>query len=206
MNIGIVCYASVGGSGIVATELAKCLAARGHDVHMISTDTPFRYSRVPARPVVSPRQHAGVSAVPRAAVRALARDQHRARGARVRARHHSRALRRAACDGGVPGAADSRDHRARRPRAEGRHDASRHRHHPGRQRSFVCRDGRLLDRAVRRRDGGLREPARGHLSRARRQAAHRGHPELPRLPALPPGRRARRSAQRYCPRRVREES
>ena len=44
MNIGIVCYASVGGSGIVATELAKCLAARGHDVHMISTDTPFRYS------------------------------------------------------------------------------------------------------------------------------------------------------------------
>ena len=44
MNIGIVCYASVGGSGIVATELAKCLATRGHDVHMISTDMPFRYS------------------------------------------------------------------------------------------------------------------------------------------------------------------
>ena len=44
MNIGIVCYASVGGSGIVATELAKCLAARGHDVHMISTDMPFRYA------------------------------------------------------------------------------------------------------------------------------------------------------------------
>ena len=44
MNIGIVCYASVGGSGIVATELAKSLAARGHQVHMISTDTPFRYS------------------------------------------------------------------------------------------------------------------------------------------------------------------
>jgi N-acetyl-alpha-D-glucosaminyl L-malate synthase BshA len=44
VNIGIVCYASVGGSGIVATELAKCLAARGHDVHMISTDMPFRYS------------------------------------------------------------------------------------------------------------------------------------------------------------------
>jgi N-acetyl-alpha-D-glucosaminyl L-malate synthase BshA len=44
VNIGVVCYASVGGSGIVATELAKCLAARGHDVHMISTDMPFRYS------------------------------------------------------------------------------------------------------------------------------------------------------------------
>ncbi len=44
VNIGIVCYASVGGSGIVATELAKCLAARGHHVHLISTDRPFRYA------------------------------------------------------------------------------------------------------------------------------------------------------------------
>ena len=43
MNIGIVCYASVGGSGIVATELAKSLAARGHGVHVLSTDTPFRF-------------------------------------------------------------------------------------------------------------------------------------------------------------------
>jgi len=42
MNVGIVCYASVGGSGIVATELAKSLAARGHAVHVLSTDTPFR--------------------------------------------------------------------------------------------------------------------------------------------------------------------
>lgn len=42
MRIGIVCYASVGGSGIIATELGKTLAARGHDVHLISHDTPFR--------------------------------------------------------------------------------------------------------------------------------------------------------------------
>lgn len=42
MNVGIVCYASVGGSGIVATELAKSLAARGHGVHVLSTDPPFR--------------------------------------------------------------------------------------------------------------------------------------------------------------------
>jgi L-malate glycosyltransferase len=42
MNIGIVCYASVGGSGIVATELGKALAHRGHRVHFISTETPFR--------------------------------------------------------------------------------------------------------------------------------------------------------------------
>ena len=42
--IGIVCYASMGGSGIVATELAKALAARGHAVHVISADQPYRLS------------------------------------------------------------------------------------------------------------------------------------------------------------------
>jgi len=42
INVGIVCYASVGGSGIVATELGKALALRGHQAHFISTETPFR--------------------------------------------------------------------------------------------------------------------------------------------------------------------
>jgi len=42
MNIGIICYASMGGSGIVATELGKALAERGHEVHLVSTDPPFR--------------------------------------------------------------------------------------------------------------------------------------------------------------------
>lgn len=43
MNIGIVCYASVGGSGVVATELGRVLARRGHEVHLISHDPPFRW-------------------------------------------------------------------------------------------------------------------------------------------------------------------
>ena len=42
MNVGIVCYPTVGGSGIVATELAKALAQRGHEVRLISTEIPFR--------------------------------------------------------------------------------------------------------------------------------------------------------------------
>jgi len=42
VNIGIICYASVGGSGIVATELGKALANGGHHVHLVSTDLPFR--------------------------------------------------------------------------------------------------------------------------------------------------------------------
>jgi N-acetyl-alpha-D-glucosaminyl L-malate synthase BshA len=42
MRIGITCFPGIGGSGIVATELGKGLAARGHDVHFIATDMPFR--------------------------------------------------------------------------------------------------------------------------------------------------------------------
>jgi L-malate glycosyltransferase len=43
MNIGMVCYASVGGSGVVATELAYALALRGHQIHVISSEPPFRW-------------------------------------------------------------------------------------------------------------------------------------------------------------------
>jgi N-acetyl-alpha-D-glucosaminyl L-malate synthase BshA len=43
MKVGIVCYASVGGSGVVATELALALAGRGHEVRLISSELPFRW-------------------------------------------------------------------------------------------------------------------------------------------------------------------
>ncbi len=43
MRIGLLCYASVGGSGVVATELARALALRKHEVHLISTELPFRW-------------------------------------------------------------------------------------------------------------------------------------------------------------------
>lgn len=42
MKIGIVCYPTYGGSGIVATELGMDLAERGHEVHFISTSLPAR--------------------------------------------------------------------------------------------------------------------------------------------------------------------
>lgn len=42
MKIGIVCYPSLGGSGIVATELGHVLAAKGHEVHFITYEVPFR--------------------------------------------------------------------------------------------------------------------------------------------------------------------
>jgi N-acetyl-alpha-D-glucosaminyl L-malate synthase BshA len=42
MKIGITCYPSIGGSGILATGLGEELARRGHEVHFISYERPFR--------------------------------------------------------------------------------------------------------------------------------------------------------------------
>jgi N-acetyl-alpha-D-glucosaminyl L-malate synthase BshA len=42
MKIGITCYPTYGGSGVVATELGKALAGKGHTVHFISYSLPFR--------------------------------------------------------------------------------------------------------------------------------------------------------------------
>ncbi|QCK14163.1 N-acetyl-alpha-D-glucosaminyl L-malate synthase BshA [Mangrovivirga cuniculi] len=42
MNIGIVCYPTYGGSGVVATELGKALAQEGHNVHFITYSQPTR--------------------------------------------------------------------------------------------------------------------------------------------------------------------
>ncbi|HEY0947477.1 MAG TPA: N-acetyl-alpha-D-glucosaminyl L-malate synthase BshA, partial [Opitutaceae bacterium] len=49
LKIGIVCYPSVGGSGILASALGEELAARGHEVHFISYERPVRM------PVDAPR-------------------------------------------------------------------------------------------------------------------------------------------------------
>lgn len=51
LNIGITCYPSVGGSGVLATALGEALAGRGHDVHFISYERPFRL------PIDTPRLH-----------------------------------------------------------------------------------------------------------------------------------------------------
>src|SRR5580704_18080977 len=51
LKIGITCYPSVGGSGILATALGEELARRGHEVHFISYERPFRL------PEDAPRLH-----------------------------------------------------------------------------------------------------------------------------------------------------
>lgn len=48
-RIAVVCYPSVGGSGVIATALASGLATRGHEMHLISTAPPTRSQAGPAR-------------------------------------------------------------------------------------------------------------------------------------------------------------
>ncbi|RXZ80253.1 N-acetyl-alpha-D-glucosaminyl L-malate synthase BshA [Paenibacillaceae bacterium] len=45
LKIGITCYPSLGGSGVVATELGKLLAERGHEIHFITHSLPFRLGK-----------------------------------------------------------------------------------------------------------------------------------------------------------------
>src|ERR1700732_1442181 len=45
LKIGITCYPTYGGSGVVATELGLELAQRGHDIHFISYAQPIRLNR-----------------------------------------------------------------------------------------------------------------------------------------------------------------
>jgi len=45
MRIGITCHASAGGSGIIATDLGIALAERGHTVHFVTSEPPFRLTQ-----------------------------------------------------------------------------------------------------------------------------------------------------------------
>ncbi|HLR08115.1 MAG TPA: N-acetyl-alpha-D-glucosaminyl L-malate synthase BshA [Bacillota bacterium] len=46
LKIGITCYPTVGGSGVIATELGMLLAEKGHEIHFITSSLPFRLNRV----------------------------------------------------------------------------------------------------------------------------------------------------------------
>jgi N-acetyl-alpha-D-glucosaminyl L-malate synthase BshA len=45
LKIGITCYPSLGGSGVIASELGKLLSEEGHEVHFITSSVPFRLGK-----------------------------------------------------------------------------------------------------------------------------------------------------------------
>jgi L-malate glycosyltransferase len=56
LRVGISCYPSIGGSGIVATEIGNALAARGHRVCFITSDKPWRFDAGRDNPSFHPVQ------------------------------------------------------------------------------------------------------------------------------------------------------
>ncbi|MED4934924.1 N-acetyl-alpha-D-glucosaminyl L-malate synthase BshA [Heyndrickxia coagulans] len=46
LKIGITCYPTVGGSGVIATELGQLLAENGHEIHFITSSVPFRLNKM----------------------------------------------------------------------------------------------------------------------------------------------------------------
>jgi len=45
LKIGIVCFSSMGSSSVMATELGKLLVEKGHQVHFVGHDLPFRLDK-----------------------------------------------------------------------------------------------------------------------------------------------------------------
>ena len=161
MRIGIICYASVGGSGIVATELGKALADRGHQVHVISADVPFRLGdfhpglffhpvQTPSYPLFREPQY----------VLSLANKVvHVARDFDLEVIHAHYAIPHATAALLAQQVLASTGHAAAATRD---HHAARHRHHPCRERPVLLGDRGALHRAVRRRHGRVRQPAPRH--------------------------------------------
>ena len=139
MNIGIVCYASVGGSGIIATELGKTLAARGHqrprpqqrDAGRGSATTspacPSTASRRPSYPLFREPQY--LLSLANKIVQ-VSRDE------RLDIVHAHYAIPHATA---AYLAQQILASTPRRVRAARHHDAARHRHHAARQRSARTR-------------------------------------------------------------------
>ena len=115
VNIGITCYPTYGGSGIVATELGLELATRGHDVHFITYANPIRLD--PGHPA-HPLPRGGSLQLPAVPISALlpgARLAHGRGGGGLLARPAARALRHPAFHLRDAGAADDGAHSAALP-------------------------------------------------------------------------------------------
>ena len=204
MKIGMVCYASVGGSGVVATELAHALAERGHDVTLISSEPPFRWRPDVRGPVVR-------SASRSRRIRCFASRnicwRWPTRCARVAheraARHRSRPLRRAARHRGLSRRPDRRSHAGT---ATPRTMTTLH----GTDITLVGSDpsyARVVAFSIEQsacRDRGVREPASGTRCSALGVAPRDpGHRQLSRLRGVPAARPIRRCARTLVPAAVR---
>ena len=158
MKIGITCYPTYGGSGVVATELGIELAQRGHEIHFITYSQPFRlrepqpninFHEVRSPPILCSTIRPTILRSPPAW----------RKSPDLCARPAARALRHSTFGECATGEADACQ-RAAAAQASICHHASRHRYHPRRTGSLVFADYSLLDRTERRSIGNLEVSSR----------------------------------------------
>ena len=155
MRIGITCYPSYGGSGVVATEIGKELAERGHEIHFVTYAIPIKLDATSDRihfhevemmnyPLFEHPPYALALATKMADV-AIHQDLDLP----------ACPLRHPPFGERFPGKGDAQAQAASR-----NHHLARDRHHPGGQRSILPAHYPPLDRKERRSDGGFRISAR----------------------------------------------
>ena len=158
MKIGITCYPTYGGSGVVATELGIELAARGHEIHFISYAMPIRLSGASERIFfheVEVTRYPLFDHPPYTL--ALATKM-----AEVAEAGFARSAARPLCDSAFgERAAGAHDGRAEALALH--HHAAWNRHHARGQRPQLSADHALFDRAERRRHGDIELSARPHI-------------------------------------------
>ena len=194
MNIGIVCYPTHGGSGVVASELAIGLAHNGHAVHIVSYAPPFRLRTYHPNIFIHEVEAAAYplfkSPSYELSLAAKLVDLAERRGLEIVHAHYA-----------VPHAVSAylakQIFEARR--AEDGHDPPRHGHHPGRGRPVLSPGRQVRDRTVGRRDGGFDLPEEQDDRGIRHPARDPGHPQFHR--SRPPGAEPRP----VLPRHVRPE-
>ena len=192
MKIGITCYPTYGGSGAVATELGLELARRGHEVHFITYDSPFRL-RGYAERVYFHQVETRMGRYPLfdhfPYTLALASKQHEValrEGLDILHVHYAIPHATTACLARemLRGERDS----------AGRHHAARHRHHAGGPGIELLRHHQVLDRALRRGHRRLRLSPRRDLPGVRLRELRSQDDSQLRQPARVPAGRADRPA------------
>jgi glycosyltransferase involved in cell wall biosynthesis len=149
MKIGITCYPTFGGSGVVATELGIALAKHGDDVHFISYAMPSRLNVLHERVhfhEVNVTPYPLFDPYPPYALALATKMTEVAANEKL---DILRSLRDPARDQRAPREADPQ------VEPESHHDVARHRHHARRPRRELSADHEVRHRSVRRRDRGV---------------------------------------------------
>ena len=201
MKIGITCYPTFGGSGVVATELGSRSRSGGDDVHFISYAMPSRLNVLHERVhfhEVNVTPYPLFDPYPPYTLALATKMAEVAAYEKLDVLHVHYAIPHAISAYLAKQILQSRA-------SAGRHDAARHRHHARRPRRELPADHEIRHRSLGRRHRGLGVAEGGDGDEFQDAEGDRSHPQLRRSGALPSAARAR-SATCSAPRAARSSS